>query len=168
MAPLRKPTTGIAACCARAVSGIAARPPSRLMNSRRLIRRPRGFGQLHRSGSNLQRERLPAPMSALGQEQTFALHQPMSVLPPKADSCTALAHVRFGPLADIAPHSSDRIAARPLAEERRAEFRRPLLRAEVHVHQSETIAETCVPLEIIHRAPLEVAPHGHAVCDCPL
>src|SRR5262245_3219639 len=60
------------------------------------------------------------------------------------------------------------IAPRRLAEKRRAELRRPFLRAEVHVHQSETIAETCVPFEVIHRAPLEVALHGHAVCDRPL
>src|SRR5262249_40723521 len=40
-------------------------------------------------------------MSALGQKQTFALHQPMSALPPKADICSAPAHVRFGPKADI-------------------------------------------------------------------
>src|SRR5262245_25082810 len=40
-------------------------------------------------------------MSALGQKQTFAVQNAMSALPPKADSCTALAHVRFGPIADI-------------------------------------------------------------------
>src|SRR5262249_8057875 len=43
--------------------------------------------------------RLPPPMSALGQKQTFAPHQPMSALPPIA---TAIAdfrtsHVRFTP-----------------------------------------------------------------------
>src|SRR5262245_6997879 len=32
-------------------------------------------------------------MSALGQKQTCAVHQPMSALPPKADKCSALAHV---------------------------------------------------------------------------
>src|SRR5262245_8331389 len=62
----------------------------------------------------------------------------------------------------------DSIEPRRLAEERRAELRRPLLRAEVHVHQSETIAETCIPLEIVHRAPLEVALHRNAICDRPL
>ena len=40
-------------------------------------------------------------MSVLGQKQTFALHQPMSALPPRADMCGALAHVCFGPKADI-------------------------------------------------------------------
>ena len=42
-------------------------------------------------------------MPALGQKQTFALHQAMSALPPKADICSALTHVRFGPIADMDP-----------------------------------------------------------------
>src|SRR5262245_60441520 len=59
------------------------------------------------------------PMSALGQKQTYAVHQPMSALPPiatikadlsqtamsalppKADMCGAARDVRFGPEADI-------------------------------------------------------------------
>ena len=41
-------------------------------------------------------------MSALGHKQTFALQKGMSALPPKADMCSALAHVRFVPIADIA------------------------------------------------------------------
>jgi hypothetical protein len=40
-------------------------------------------------------------MSALGQKQTFAVHQPMSALPLKADMCGATSDVRFGPKADI-------------------------------------------------------------------
>jgi hypothetical protein len=58
-------------------------------------------------------------MSALGQKQTYAVQNGMSALPPiatakakfpqtvmsalplKADMCGALAHVRFGPKADI-------------------------------------------------------------------
>jgi hypothetical protein len=36
-------------------------------------------------------------MSALGQEQTFAVHQPISTLPPKGDMCGATAHARFRP-----------------------------------------------------------------------
>ena len=44
-------------------------------------------------------------MSALGQKQTFALQYLMSALPPKADMCIALAHVRYVPEADIATHS---------------------------------------------------------------
>src|SRR5262249_32041177 len=40
---LRNPTTGSAACCARAASGHAtAAPPTSVMNSRRLIVAPRG------------------------------------------------------------------------------------------------------------------------------
>jgi len=35
-ATLRKPTTGIPGCCARAASGQAATPPKALMKSRRL------------------------------------------------------------------------------------------------------------------------------------
>ena len=41
------------------------------------------------------------PMSALGQKQTFAVQNGMSALPPKADMCGALAHVRYVPKADI-------------------------------------------------------------------
>ena len=58
-------------------------------------------------------------MSALGQKRTYAVQQAdvrftlnsdresgspqrrMSALPPKADMCGALAHVRFVPIADI-------------------------------------------------------------------
>jgi hypothetical protein len=40
-------------------------------------------------------------MSALGHKRTFAPQKVMSALPPKADICGALAHVRFGPIADI-------------------------------------------------------------------
>jgi hypothetical protein len=41
-------------------------------------------------------------MSALGQKQTCAAQKAMSALPPKADICSAQAHVRFVPTADIA------------------------------------------------------------------
>jgi len=44
-------------------------------------------------------------MSALGQKQTYAAHNCMSALPPKADMCSALAHVCFGPEADIMTYS---------------------------------------------------------------
>src|SRR5262245_15248547 len=39
-----------------------------------------------------------------GQPLLFLGHgtvSPMSALPPKADMCTAIAHVRYGPIADI-------------------------------------------------------------------
>jgi hypothetical protein len=39
-------------------------------------------------------------MSALGQKQTGALQLAMSALPPKADMCSAQAHVRFTPNSD--------------------------------------------------------------------
>ena len=42
-----------------------------------------------------------AKMSALGQKQTCAPQVVMSALPPKADMCSAPAHVRYGPIADI-------------------------------------------------------------------
>ena len=40
-------------------------------------------------------------MSALGQKRTCAVLTGMSPLPPKADICSAQAHVRFVPEADI-------------------------------------------------------------------
>ena len=43
--PWRNPTTG-RGCCARAVSGHAAAPPSSVMNSRRFIRSPRRRGRV--------------------------------------------------------------------------------------------------------------------------
>jgi len=42
-------------------------------------------------------------MSALGQKRTFAAQNGMSALPPIADICSAQAHVRFVPIADVAP-----------------------------------------------------------------
>jgi hypothetical protein len=46
-------------------------------------------------------DHLDGPMSALGHKQTFAVQKVMSALPPKADMCSALANVCFGPIADI-------------------------------------------------------------------
>jgi hypothetical protein len=40
-------------------------------------------------------------MSALGHKRTFCGAGAMSALPPKADMCSALAHVRYVPEADI-------------------------------------------------------------------
>jgi hypothetical protein len=45
-------------------------------------------------------------MSALGQKQTFCDAEAMSALPRKADICSALAHVRFVPIADIVEMSA--------------------------------------------------------------
>jgi hypothetical protein len=41
-------------------------------------------------------------MSALGQKETCAAQKVMSALPPITDMCSALAHVRFVPIADMA------------------------------------------------------------------
>jgi hypothetical protein len=59
-------------------------------------------------------------MSALGQKQTFRAVIAMSALPPKADMCSALSYIRFGPKADIDGFRS------PLAE--RFGFRQKLCR----------------------------------------
>ena len=40
-------------------------------------------------------------MSALGHKRTFAVHKPMSALPPIADIRSAKTNVRFVPIADI-------------------------------------------------------------------
>jgi len=46
-------------------------------------------------------------MSALGQKQTFAVQNGMSALPPKADICSALAQVRFGPKSGLMQRSKN-------------------------------------------------------------
>src|SRR5215467_3199016 len=51
-------------------------------------------------------------MSALGQKQTCAVHQPMSALPPIADKCCATRDVRLGPKADIGYLYSITLSAR--------------------------------------------------------
>src|SRR5262245_2083490 len=61
-----------------------------------------------------------------------------------------------------------RVVHRRLAEPRGAHLGHPLLRLEVHVHQPEAIAVSVVPLEVVHRAPLEVALDRHAVGRRPL
>jgi hypothetical protein len=45
-------------------------------------------------------------MSALGQKRTCAVQRGMSALPPIADICSALVHVRFVPIADKLPYFS--------------------------------------------------------------
>ena len=42
-------------------------------------------------------------------KQTLALQKGMSALPPKADMCGALIHVRFGPIADMHPFEAPRV-----------------------------------------------------------
>ena len=57
-------------------------------------------------------------MSALGHKQTFAVQNGMSALPPIADMCSALAHVRYVPIADIRKRTcaikKDRLVRRSL------------------------------------------------------
>src|SRR5262249_14256613 len=92
-------------CCATAASGqVAVEPAITFMKSRRLIASPEaqdkascGINVAHWKGS-----RRGQPMSALGQKQTYAAHQPLSALPLKADMCGATRDGRFGPIADIA------------------------------------------------------------------
>src|SRR5262245_53242657 len=50
-------------------------------------------------------------MSALGQKQTYAVQNGMSALPPKADMCGALAHVRFGPNSGLSRMLFDQIVS---------------------------------------------------------
>jgi hypothetical protein len=68
---LRKPTIGIADCCARAASGHAATPLINVMNSRRLIAAP------ETSDRGIVAAQMRAvkgwPMSALGQKHTSTL-----------------------------------------------------------------------------------------------
>ena len=54
-------------------------------------------------------------MSALGHKRTCAAQNVMSALPPKADICSALAHVCFVPIADIAIAKWDLGGCRPAA-----------------------------------------------------
>src|SRR5262245_29892820 len=78
------------------------------MKSRRLMAAPR-LRTGHRTNPRLYSGRGKAggqPMSALGQKRTFALHQPMSALPPIA---TAKADFRlwgkqWGKQLEVAPH----------------------------------------------------------------
>ena len=50
-------------------------------------------------------------MSALGHKRTFAVQNGMSALPSKADMCSAQAHVRFVPKADIPVVKRDSLSA---------------------------------------------------------
>src|SRR4030095_14054300 len=55
-------------------------------------------------------------MSALGQKQIFA-RKVMSALPPKADICSAAAHVCYGPIADISVERQKRSGMREYVQE---------------------------------------------------
>jgi hypothetical protein len=107
---LRKPTTGIAACCARAVSGHAITVLLKsVMNSRRLM----GFTPVAENHLPVSLIRFwcesyaphcskeGTPMSALGQKQTWRRSNGMSALHPKADIAERQLDVRFVPKADM-------------------------------------------------------------------
>jgi hypothetical protein len=50
--------------------------------------------------------------------RTYAVQSDMSALPPKADMCSALTQVCFGPIADMEPHkceAADLCSRRPAA-----------------------------------------------------
>ena len=68
------------------------------MNLRRLIVAPEAKIQ---SIVSWQTSRLKGGCVRFGSKTAFAAQNGMSVLTPKADSCSALAHVRYGPIADI-------------------------------------------------------------------
>ena len=71
-------------------------------------------------------------------------------------------------LVKVGKASHHPVARGGLAEPCGTQLGRPLLCLEVHVHQPEAVAEPGVPLEAVHRAPLEVALHGHTVGGRPL
>src|SRR5262249_51219565 len=63
-------------CCACAANGSTAAPLTNVMKSRRLIASPKAQDKAP--------YQVEPVMSAFGQKQTYAVHQPMSALPPKA------------------------------------------------------------------------------------
>ena len=115
--------------------GQAAAPPIKVMNSRRLMTRPRNKIILHRKtvppeGAHNVRFGSEADMCAAIRHVRFAPNsdrksglprKAMSALPPKADMCSALAYVCFGPKAEVASLIDDFVGA---DERRRALSRR--------------------------------------------
>ena len=59
--------------------------------------------------------------------------------------------------------SDHRVFRRRFTEIGRAEFRRPLLRPEVDIDETEPVGKTVPPLEIVHQAPVKIAFDGHAL-----
>src|SRR4029077_20235398 len=80
-------------------------------------------------------------MSALGQKQTFALQKAMSVLPPKADMCSATRYVRFVPIADI----DDLSGAAATAGERGVSLSACVLQRWRHSRGSDCPSRDCLP-----------------------
>src|SRR5262245_54938256 len=61
------------------------------------VRRP-GQGIVAGPTDRQEVARSGSAMSVLGQKQTFAVQETMSALLPRADICSALGYVRFGPI----------------------------------------------------------------------
>jgi hypothetical protein len=68
----------------------------------------------------------------------------------------------------VTPPLRHRVASCGFTEPVGARLGRPFLRLESQRARSEAVAVAGVPLEIVHRAPLEVPLHGHAVGGRPL
>ena len=94
--------TGTAGCCARAASGhVTAEPPMTLMKS---LRRTQPPAVRLRTTPVFKAYQIWAAMSALGQKQTYAVHNGMSALPPNADMARLHASSR---LTLVAKHRED-------------------------------------------------------------
>ena len=52
-------------------------------------------------------------MSALGQKRTYAVQDPISAFTPRADMCSAQAHVCYGPIADISKETERPLRVSP-------------------------------------------------------
>ena len=91
----RNPITGIVGCCARAGSGHAAAPPSRAMNSRRLMGKPPVLTpsnklRLSRVAGVVRHNKIARPMTGLGHERLRGASRRSS-------------NVRNAPLATVGP-----------------------------------------------------------------
>src|SRR5262249_22018838 len=79
-----------------------AAPPSTVMNSRRLMpSKPKDYNLPHRMEAIMRHSKMVCSAAALAHKQTFAVQKCMSALLPKADVCSAQAHVGYGQKADI-------------------------------------------------------------------
>ena len=86
-----------------------------LLGAARVIQ-PETILRWHRCGFNICKggrhfAARPADVDFLGHKRTFAVQYVMSALPPKADMCSAVVHVCFGPIADITFLFDDLISA---------------------------------------------------------
>src|SRR5262245_31980072 len=91
-------------------------------------------------------------MSALGHKQTSAVQNAMSALPPKADMCSARAHVRFGPKADIAGHSISPVASNDGGMSSTVPFPEEIAVCELlHIQSQRTDRIICIRIGHEHR-----------------